>query len=241
MNVCVIVLGVMIACFGEVDFVVVGVLFQIGGIVFEAIRLVMVQRLLSSDEFKMDPLVSLYYFAPVCALMNGAVAAAVELPRFKMEDMWHVGVWMLIANAVVAFALNISVVFLVRPSLPPNPQSGYALTNGGDGVDKQNILPRHASLRHSQRYPDRHLIPHPLAHAHDRLTSRGLHTRAFWTHLLHARLRPHCRLLCARRRWHNQRIQNTQESIGGGFVHVFVGVCGCVEYYGFVSGEICAG
>lgn len=113
MNVCVIVLGVMIACFGEVDFVVVGVLFQIGGIVFEAIRLVMVQRLLSSEEFKMDPLVSLYYFAPICALMNGAVALAVELPRFQMEDLWHVGVWMLIANAVVAFALNISVVFLI--------------------------------------------------------------------------------------------------------------------------------
>lgn len=117
MNVCVIVLGVMIACFGEVDFVVIGVLFQIGGIVFEAIRLVMVQRLLSSDEFKMDPLVSLYYFAPICALMNGAVAAAVELPRFKMEDVWHVGVWMLFVNAVVAFALNISVVFLVCPPL----------------------------------------------------------------------------------------------------------------------------
>lgn len=115
LNVCIIVLGVMIACFGEVDFVLIGVLFQIGGIVFEAIRLVMVQRLLSSEEFKMDPLVSLYYFSPVCALMNGAVAAAVELPRFNVDDLWHVGIWMLFANAVVAFALNISVVFLVSP------------------------------------------------------------------------------------------------------------------------------
>lgn len=112
-NVSVIVLGVMISCLGEIDFVVVGVLFQIGGIAFEAIRLVMVQRLLSSDEFKMDPLVSLYYFAPVCALMNGAVAAVVELPNLKLEDIWHVGVWTLVGNAVVAFMLNISVVFLV--------------------------------------------------------------------------------------------------------------------------------
>ncbi|OKL58297.1 hypothetical protein UA08_06440 [Talaromyces atroroseus] len=112
-NVCVIVIGVMISCFGEVDFVLVGVLFQIGGIVFEAVRLVMVQRLLSSDEFKMDPLVSLYYFSPICALMNGAVAAAVELPRFRLDDVWHVGVWTLIGNAVVAFMLNISVVFLI--------------------------------------------------------------------------------------------------------------------------------
>lgn len=202
MNVCIIVLGVMIACFGEVDFVVVGVLFQIGGIVFEAIRLVMVQRLLSSDEFKMDPLVSLYYFAPICALMNGAVAAAVELPRFKMEDVWHVGVWMLVLNAVVAFALNISVVFLVCPP-PPSKFIWIVLTVD---IDKQNILPRHASLRHSQGYPHRHLIPHPVAHAHDRFTSRGLYPRPFRADLLHARLRPHRRLFRQGCRRHNQRI-----------------------------------
>jgi hypothetical protein len=231
MNVCIIVLGVMIACFGEVDFVVVGVLFQIGGIVFEAIRLVMVQRLLSSDEFKMDPLVSLYYFAPICALMNGAVAAAVELPRFKMEDVWHVGVWMLVANAVVAFALNISVVFLVY--LPPFP---FYLDCTDADVDKQNILPRHAPLRHSQRYPHRHLIPHPLAHAHDRFTSRRLHSRPLWADLLHARLRPHRRLLRQGCRRNNQRIQNAQVSIDWGVVYVFVGICGCVEYYGAFGG-----
>ncbi|CRG91009.1 putative sugar phosphate/phosphate translocator At4g32390 [Talaromyces islandicus] len=112
-NVCIIVLGVMVSCFGEVDFVLIGVLYQIGGIVFEAVRLVMVQRLLSSDEFNMDPLVSLYYFAPVCALMNGAVAMAVELPRLKLDDIWDVGVGVLLANATVAFLLNISVVFLI--------------------------------------------------------------------------------------------------------------------------------
>jgi drug/metabolite transporter (DMT)-like permease len=103
----------MVSCFGEVDFVLIGVLYQIGGIVFEAVRLVMVQRLLSSEEFNMDPLVSLYYFAPVCALMNGAVAMAVELPRLKLDDIWDVGVGVLLANATVAFLLNISVVFLV--------------------------------------------------------------------------------------------------------------------------------
>ncbi|TQB72987.1 hypothetical protein MPDQ_006324 [Monascus purpureus] len=32
--------------------------------IFEPVRLVMVQRLLSSAEFKMDPLVSLYYSYP---------------------------------------------------------------------------------------------------------------------------------------------------------------------------------
>jgi len=64
-NVSVIVLGIIIASYGEIAFVVLGFVFQVCGIVFESIRLVMVQKLLSSPEYKMDPLVSLYYFAPV--------------------------------------------------------------------------------------------------------------------------------------------------------------------------------
>ena len=64
-NVSVIVLGIIIASYGEVAFVLIGFVFQACGIVFESIRLVMVQKLLSL-EHKMDPLVSLYYVAPVC-------------------------------------------------------------------------------------------------------------------------------------------------------------------------------
>ncbi|ESZ98824.1 DUF250 domain membrane protein [Sclerotinia borealis F-4128] len=112
-NVSFIVIGVIIASFGEIDFVVIGVLFQIGGIIFEAIRIVMVQRLLSSAEFKMDPLVSLYYFAPVCAIMNFVIALFWEIPTMTMGDFYNVGFWTLLANAMCAFMLNVSVVFLI--------------------------------------------------------------------------------------------------------------------------------
>jgi hypothetical protein len=67
-NVSIIVMGIMIASYGEIAFVFIGFIFQACGIVFESVRLVMVQKLLSSSEYKMDPLVSLYYFAPVCPL-----------------------------------------------------------------------------------------------------------------------------------------------------------------------------
>jgi hypothetical protein len=67
-NVSVIVLGIIIASYGEIAFVFIGFVFQAAGIVFESVRLVMVQKLLSSAEYKMDPLVSLYYFAPVVPL-----------------------------------------------------------------------------------------------------------------------------------------------------------------------------
>ncbi|KAI9801493.1 MAG: hypothetical protein M1833_002725 [Piccolia ochrophora] len=112
-NVSFIVIGVVIASFGEIQFVFIGFLYQCGGILFEAIRLVMVQKLLSSAEYKMDPLVSLYYFAPVCAVMNGLVSLVVEVPRLHMQDIYNVGLFVLLANALIAFALNVSVVFLI--------------------------------------------------------------------------------------------------------------------------------
>ncbi|KAI9728588.1 MAG: hypothetical protein M1834_007616 [Cirrosporium novae-zelandiae] len=112
-NVSIIVVGIIIASYGEVQFNLIGFMYQAGGIVFEAIRLVMVQRLLSSAEYKMDPLVSLYYFAPVCALMNGLTALATEVPTMTMDDIYHVGFPILLANAMIAFMLNVSAVFLI--------------------------------------------------------------------------------------------------------------------------------
>lgn len=112
-NVSFIVIGVVIASYGEIEFNLTGFAYQAGGITFEATRLVLVQRLLSSSEFKMDPLVSLYYFAPVCAVMNGVTALVIEVPKMSMRSIYDVGIFMLIANAMVAFLLNVSVVFLV--------------------------------------------------------------------------------------------------------------------------------
>ena len=117
MNVSVIVVGIIIASFGEVTFILVGVLYQIGGIIFEATRLVMVDRLLNAAEYKMDPLVSLYYFAPICAAMNFCVALVFELPRIHIAEVYAVGLWTFFANATLAFLLNIAVVFLVRAFL----------------------------------------------------------------------------------------------------------------------------
>ncbi|KAJ4154733.1 hypothetical protein LMH87_000012 [Akanthomyces muscarius] len=112
-NVSLIVFGVVVASFGEIKFHLLGFLFQVCGIIFEALRLVMVQRLLSSSEFKMDPMVSLYYYAPACAVINGALMAVVEVPRMKLADFASVGMPLFIINACVAFLLNVSTVLLI--------------------------------------------------------------------------------------------------------------------------------
>ncbi|KAH8888687.1 triose-phosphate transporter [Thozetella sp. PMI_491] len=108
-----IVAGVALASVGEIHFSWLGFMFQTGGIVFEAMRLVLIQILLSEDGQKMDPLVSLYYFAPVCAVMNLIVALLSEWSRFDYADLQRTGFLILILNASIAFMLNISSVFLI--------------------------------------------------------------------------------------------------------------------------------
>ena len=127
-NVSVIVFGVVLASVGEIQFVLIGFLYQVGGIIFEAVRLTMVQRLLSSAEYKMDPLVSLYYFAPVCAVINGIVALLWEVPSLSMPDVYLVGLGNFFVNGLVAFLLNVSVVFLVCVALVIFPRE--LITNG---------------------------------------------------------------------------------------------------------------
>lgn len=64
-------------------------------------------------NYKMDPLVSLYYYAPVCAVMNTLVALVTEIPSFDPAHLSNVGLWVLLANAMVAFLLNVASVFLI--------------------------------------------------------------------------------------------------------------------------------
>lgn len=109
----------MLATFGEIRFVLSGFAFQMGALVFEAYRLALIQRLLSSDEDKMDPLVSLYYYAPICALMVFIIALFAEVPKITIESIQAVGWWTLTANAAIAFLLNVSSVLLVRSKISP--------------------------------------------------------------------------------------------------------------------------
>ncbi|RFU74646.1 triose-phosphate transporter [Trichoderma arundinaceum] len=112
-NVLVIVLGVAISSFGEISFSWTGFFFQIGGTSFEAVRVVMIQVMLSGEGLNMDPLVSLYYYAPVCAIMNFLIAVFTELPNFKWEDAVNTGFGMLFLNASIALFLNVASVFLI--------------------------------------------------------------------------------------------------------------------------------
>ncbi|KKY31729.1 hypothetical protein UCDDA912_g08319 [Diaporthe ampelina] len=112
LQVLVIVFGVALASVGEIHFQWIGFWCQMSAVAFEAVRLVMTQVLLSGDQ-KMDPLVSLYYYAPVCAIMNFVLVYFTEIPTFDMDDFVRVGPTILLINASVAFLLNLASLFLI--------------------------------------------------------------------------------------------------------------------------------
>lgn len=64
----------------------------------------MIQILLHG--MKMDPLVSLHYYAPVCAVINACIIPFTD----GLEPLWNlhkVGILVLFTNAGIAFALNV--------------------------------------------------------------------------------------------------------------------------------------
>jgi hypothetical protein len=120
--VCMISFGVALTSSGELRFNLLGFIIQAAAVVFEASRLVMIEILLHG--MKMDPLVSLHYYAPVCALINLTILPFTEglAPFYQLARL---GPLVIISNAAVAFFLNVAAVFLVGVT------SGLVLTLAG--------------------------------------------------------------------------------------------------------------
>lgn len=113
-NILIIAFSVGITVFGEIQFSWIGLTLQFTSLISDANRLVMIQILLSDDGQKMDPLVTLYYFAPVCAVMSFLISAFTEIGSFHWDDITIASFTILIFNAIISFILTISIVFLVR-------------------------------------------------------------------------------------------------------------------------------
>ncbi|QRV90886.1 sugar phosphate/phosphate translocator [Ceratobasidium sp. AG-Ba] len=120
--VCMISGGVSLASYGELKFDMFGFSIQAIAVIFEASRLVMIQLLLHG--MKMDPLVSLHYYAPVCAAINLLILPFTEgmEPFYRLGE---IGPLVLFSNAAVAFLLNVAAVFLIGVG------SGLVLTLAG--------------------------------------------------------------------------------------------------------------
>ena len=112
-NMVIIAIGVAIAAYGEIDFVWIGVIEQLSALVFEAVRLMLVQVLITRQGYGMNPIQSLYYVSPACGVCLLLPFIFVELPEIMADTMLVIDYPMLLLNAITAFALNLAVFLLI--------------------------------------------------------------------------------------------------------------------------------
>jgi hypothetical protein len=129
--------GVGIASYGELAFVLTGVLFQMASILTESNRIVLVQILLQSKGVKLNPITSMYYISPCCLIFLFWPWLYLEFPRLAEQTGDHKwldanGCFIFLSNAAAAFTLNCAVFLLIGKS--------SALTMNIAGVVKDWLL-----------------------------------------------------------------------------------------------------
>lgn len=104
--------GVAMTSVGELHFSWVGFTFQSLAIMAESTRLVLTNLLMK--QLKLDPLSSLYYIAPVCAVFIGVACSYFEFSQLPWDRMLtQEFALMMLINGFVAFGLNVAVVLLI--------------------------------------------------------------------------------------------------------------------------------
>ncbi|KAG8062254.1 hypothetical protein GUJ93_ZPchr0003g18029 [Zizania palustris] len=111
LNMVLVSVGVVVSSYGEIHFNVIGTLYQVTGILAEALRLVLTQVLLQKKGLTLNPITSLYYIAPCSFIFLFVPWYLLEKPEMDASQI-QFNYWIFFFNAVAAFALNISI-FLV--------------------------------------------------------------------------------------------------------------------------------
>lgn len=132
LNMILVTIGVAIASYGELNFNMVGVMYQMSSIVSESIRLVLVQILLQSRGLKLNPITTLYYVAPCCFGFLLFPFFALEFTKITTDPTLVINPFYMLANAMVAFGLNMAVFLLIGKT--------SALTMNIAGVVKDWLL-----------------------------------------------------------------------------------------------------
>ena len=127
--------GIFVSCISQVHPSVPGVVLQLSAICAEAVRLCLVNSLLTSRGLRLSPIASLYLIAPICAACLLPPWALFEAPRLShrgLEAFRAVGPLVFAANLCLAFVLNLATMALIKAT--------SALTLNVAGVVKDLLL-----------------------------------------------------------------------------------------------------
>ncbi|XP_022142886.1 probable sugar phosphate/phosphate translocator At3g14410 [Momordica charantia] len=104
--------GVLVASYGEINISWIGVVYQMGGVVGEALRLIFMEILVKRKGLKLNPISIMYYVSPCSALCLLVPWIFLEKPKMDSRESWNFPPVVLVLNSLCTFALNLSV-FLV--------------------------------------------------------------------------------------------------------------------------------
>lgn len=127
-----VVVGLLLTTVGELDFSLLGFVFQMAGTLSDSLRLSMTKVVMSSNyAVRLDPMSTLYYSSPTMLVILSVPMYLVDYPSLNFEKVWSMK-FVLLANSLLAFALNMTSMFFMKRC----GATTYALT----GVLKDVVL-----------------------------------------------------------------------------------------------------
>ncbi|GMP37171.1 hypothetical protein CsSME_00008981 [Camellia sinensis var. sinensis] len=105
--------GVLVVSYEEIDINWIGVIYQMGGVVGEALRLIFMEIFVKRKGLKLNSISVMYYVSPYrhCSLLVH-LWIFLEKPKMDAQGTWSFQPVILTLNSLCTFALNLSV-FLV--------------------------------------------------------------------------------------------------------------------------------
>ncbi|GBG00629.1 hypothetical protein Rsub_13406 [Raphidocelis subcapitata] len=77
--------GVLIASYGDANANLFGVSLQVGAILGNALRIILLQLVMQQSHVKLSPVASLFYIAPAAVLAFWLPVATIGLPRLLLQ------------------------------------------------------------------------------------------------------------------------------------------------------------
>ncbi|KAK1439709.1 hypothetical protein QVD17_05529 [Tagetes erecta] len=106
--------GVLVASYGEININWVGVVYQMGGVVGEALRLIFMEIFVRKKGLKLNPISMMYYVSPCSALCLLVPWIFLEKSKMDAQGTWSFQPLVLTLNSLCTFALNLSVFLVIQ-------------------------------------------------------------------------------------------------------------------------------
>jgi len=110
----VITVGLAVTSWGELDFNLLGFALQVSALIAEGLRINILELRLKANGYKLNPLSSVAVFAPMVAVLLFVSALFFDQSAFDRERIGQVGIGIFVANAFMAFLLNVVIYLAIQ-------------------------------------------------------------------------------------------------------------------------------